>query len=182
MKELICTQCGSNEFYEDGDFYVCMYCGTRFVKSEDNKQYKKTIIALNDDVKRLLQRWDENPSDADRYAKLILQIDPSNERALRQLNKKSSTSSQGCYIATAVYGSYDCPEVWVLRRYRDGILKASAFGRAFVRAYYKLSPRFVKIFGNSRLFRSVFKKYLDKKVDVLKSVGFSDKSYNDADN
>src|SRR5699024_12626084 len=24
-------------------------------------------------------------------------------------------SSGGCYVATAVYGSYDCPEVWTLR-------------------------------------------------------------------
>ena len=28
---------------------------------------------------------------------------------------------QGCYIATCVYGSYDCPQVWILRRYRDEI-------------------------------------------------------------
>ena len=28
------------------------------------------------------------------------------------------TSSAGpCYVATAVYGSYDCPEVWTLRRF-----------------------------------------------------------------
>ena len=29
--------------------------------------------------------------------------------------------SRGCYIATAVYGSYDCPQVWTLRRYRSHI-------------------------------------------------------------
>jgi len=34
-----------------------------------------------------------------------------------------SNSSAGCYIATAVYGSYNCPEVWTLRRYRDIKLK-----------------------------------------------------------
>ena len=28
----------------------------------------------------------------------------------------SSSSGRGCYVATAVYGSYDCPEVWTLRR------------------------------------------------------------------
>lgn len=26
---------------------------------------------------------------------------------------------KGCYVATCVYGSYDCPEVWTLRRFRD---------------------------------------------------------------
>ena len=29
----------------------------------------------------------------------------------------SSSSSGGCYVATAVYGSYDCPQVWTLRRF-----------------------------------------------------------------
>ena len=28
----------------------------------------------------------------------------------------------GCYVATSVYGSYDCPEVWTLRRFRDEVL------------------------------------------------------------
>ena len=37
---------------------------------------------------------------------------------------------------------------------------------------------FANVLGDT----AVFKKYLDKKVDVLKSVGFSDRSYNDADN
>ena len=31
----------------------------------------------------------------------------------------SNPSSGPCYVATAVYGSYDCPEVWTLRRFRD---------------------------------------------------------------
>lgn len=52
-----------------------------------------------------------------------------------QVSKK-----EGCYIATAVYGSYDAPEVRVLRWFRDEKLKKTALGRAFVRAYYRLSP------------------------------------------
>ena len=34
----------------------------------------------------------------------------------------SGSSSQGCYIATCVYGSYDCSPVWILRRFRDSFL------------------------------------------------------------
>ena len=41
----------------------------------------------------------------------------------------------GCYVATAVYGSYDCPEVWTLRRYRDFELASTWYGRAFIRTY-----------------------------------------------
>lgn len=46
----------------------------------------------------------------------------------------------GCYIATAVYGSYDAPQVLVLRRFRDERRAATAPGRAFIRAYYAISP------------------------------------------
>lgn len=48
---------------------------------------------------------------------------------------KWCSGSGRCYIATAVYGSYDCPEVWVLRRYRDYYLKNSSSGRLFIRLY-----------------------------------------------
>ena len=37
--------------------------------------------------------------------------------------------SGGCYIATCVYGSYDCPQVWTLRRYRDETMAESWIGR-----------------------------------------------------
>ncbi|NDO91469.1 CFI-box-CTERM domain-containing protein [Cellulosimicrobium composti] len=50
------------------------------------------------------------------------------------------SKKSGCYIATAVYGSYDAPQVRVLRRFRDERLAATAPGRAFIRAYYAISP------------------------------------------
>ncbi len=44
---------------------------------------------------------------------------------------------QGCYVATAVYGSYDCPEVWTLRRYRDNTLAETWYGRVFIKLYLR---------------------------------------------
>lgn len=35
---------------------------------------------------------------------------------------------EGCYVATAVYGSYNCPQVWILRRYRDFYLANKKYG------------------------------------------------------
>ncbi len=86
---------------------------------------------------------------------------------------------QGCYIATAVYGSYDCPEVWVLRRYRDNKLDETAFGRAFIKFYYSVSPTIVKWFGKSKTFNRVWRKYLDKKIFKLRALGYDDVPYND---
>lgn len=54
--------------------------------------------------------------------------------------KAAAQKSGACYIATAVYGSYDAPEVVALRRFRDQRLAKSAPGRAFVRAYCAASP------------------------------------------
>lgn len=86
---------------------------------------------------------------------------------------------RGCYIATAVYGSYDCPEVWTLRRYRDEKLMKSAFGRLFVKIYYALAPTVVKLFGKRAAFNAFWKKRLDKKVEKLNADGYSDEPYFD---
>lgn len=86
----------------------------------------------------------------------------------------------GCYIATCVYGSYDCPPVWTLRRFRDGKLAASFAGRAFIRLYYAISPTLVRIFGNTRWFKKLWRGPLDRMVKKLKAAGYSDKPYEDA--
>ncbi len=90
-----------------------------------------------------------------------------------------STKSGGCYVATCVYGSYDCPEVWVLRRYRDNNLSQNLFGRLFIRTYYAISPTIVKIFGNTKIFKKVFRVRLDRMIEKLKANGVEDKPYDD---
>ena len=62
----------------------------------------------------------------------------------RRNSRRSSTSgssSDGCYIATSVYGSYDCPEVWTLRRFRDEYLKGSVYGRLVCSVLLRSVPR-----------------------------------------
>ena len=89
------------------------------------------------------------------------------------------TSSSGCYVATAVYGSYDCPEVWTLRRYRDFTLDETWYGRLFIKVYYAISPTFVKHFGNVKAFKTFGKKYLDKMVSKLNNKGIDNTPYID---
>lgn len=88
-------------------------------------------------------------------------------------------SKGGCYVATAVYGSYDCPEVWVLRRFRDDVLAETLLGRAFIHTYYAISPTLVKWFGATAWFKKMWQHTLDFLVANLKDKGFSDKPYND---
>ena len=94
-------------------------------------------------------------------------------------SSSSSSSSGGCYVATAVYGSYDCPEVWVLRRYRDSVLLESPLGRAFVKFYYAVSPAMVRRFGKARWFSGILRPVLDRKVRKLKDAGYQDTEYRD---
>ena len=88
-------------------------------------------------------------------------------------------SGQGCYVATAVYGSYDCPEVWTLRRFRDEVLAQTWYGRLFIRAYYAVSPTAVRLFGESEWFQNFWRGRLDKMVSGLQSDGFASTPYQD---
>jgi hypothetical protein len=88
-------------------------------------------------------------------------------------------SNSGCYVATCVYGSYDCPEVWTLRRFRDNILSNSWFGKGFIRVYYAVSPKIVELFGNTKLFNRLWKPILNKFVCKLQNNGMDSSPYSD---
>ncbi len=85
----------------------------------------------------------------------------------------------GCYIATCVYGNYDCPPVWTLRRFRDGYLAKTWAGRCFVQFYYAISPTLVARFGTAKWFRDFWKWSLDKLIERLKKEGMVDTPYFD---
>lgn len=84
-----------------------------------------------------------------------------------------------CYIATCVYGSYDCPQVWTLRRFRDYTLDETWYGRLFIKCYYAISPTLVKWFGETNWFRNFWKSKLDKIVANLNNKGIDDIYYQD---
>lgn len=85
----------------------------------------------------------------------------------------------GCYVATAVYGSYDCPQVWTLRRFRDYTLAETWYGRAFIHTYYAISPTIVKWFGKTEWFKKMWRGKLDKMVYKLNENGVENTPYED---
>ena len=108
-------------------------------------------------------------------AELICKIDGSNiEKHIRITVPKV----KGCYVATAVYGSYDCPEVWVLRRFRDNYLDQHLLGKLFIKVYYALSPAVVRIFGKQKWFNKFWRARLDKMVSTLQEKGYEETPYN----
>ena len=109
-----------------------------------------------------------------------------------KFGKKSGASDRGnfdgfrhykskghCYVATCVYGSYDCPQVRVLRRYRDERLSRHVPGRAFIRVYYTVGPWLVSCLGSRPGARRVWKAALDRMVASLIKSGLSDAPYRD---
>lgn len=93
--------------------------------------------------------------------------------------KPAKTTSDGCYVATCVYGSYDCPQVWTLRRFRDNTLGSTWYGRLFIRTYYAISPTLVRWFGETNWFKKLWKDKLDRMVSKLRSDGIEDTPYED---
>ena len=128
------------------------------------------ITHFNEDKAKLSKIYNPNleiSEDLKREAEELLNTD------INQFKKK------GCYVATCVYASYDCPEVWTLRRFRDYSLDETWYGRMFIRTYYAVSPTIVKWFGETEWFKKLWKGKLDKFVRKLNNKGYENTEYND---
>lgn len=141
---------------------------SHWYKSFDNGNYRE--FQLKDEEKTLYL------DNIMRYHAKIKELDPSYEIPPRPVVK---SASGGCYVATAVYGSYDCPQVWTLRRYRDDRLARTWYGRAFIRTYYAISPTLVKWFGHTQWFKKMWKGKLDRMVANLNAEGVENTPYQD---
>lgn len=104
---------------------------------------------------------------------------PSSPQSPAAAPSPAKSSSGGCYVATCVYGSYDCPEVWTLRRFRDGTLGSTWYGRAFIHTYYAVSPTLVKWFGETTWFKKMWRGTLDRMVQKLLDKGVENTPYED---
>jgi len=71
-------------------------------------------------------------------------VEPPSFMNNSQKSSNSQTQTGSCYIATAVYGSYDAPQVVILRKFRDLYLHKRDWGRKFISFYYKYSPAYAK--------------------------------------
>jgi ribosomal protein L7/L12 len=66
----------------------------------------------------------------------------------------AGAAKTGCFIATAAYGTHLAPEVQLLRRFRDRVLRRSRSGRIATRLYYRLSPRLARSVERSPVARA----------------------------
>lgn len=135
--------------------------------------WKDGIIKHNK-VVFYLEKKEENNNTIMEYVAKVQKYDSS-----YQAPALNNGGNGGCYVATAVYGSYDCPQVWTLRRYRDYTLAETWYGRAFIYTYYAISPTLVKWFGHTEWFKKMWKGKLDCLVARLNAEGVKNTPYND---
>lgn len=81
MKLEVCKQCGANEFLEVPGYRICKFCKSRFVLIKEEQMPVNTDINLRSDVDALLEKCKKDPSNARKYANLVLDIDPNNNEA-----------------------------------------------------------------------------------------------------
>jgi hypothetical protein len=113
---------------------ICVQCCNE--SSHSASVYNEAVKVMNV-IKQL-----EMSGQVRDYFNRNMTILSSNAYAASEAERKASS---GCYIATMVYGSYDSPEVMILRNYRDQKLKQHLFGRIFIKTYYFVSPPFVSL-------------------------------------
>lgn len=123
--------------------------------------------------------WYNHSISSVKVTRADIQYMDGTEESIQGSDIPVEAGDNGCYVATAVYGSYDCPQVWTLRRYRDYTLAETWYGRTFIRTYYAISPTLVKWFGHTEWFKKMWKGKLDHMVVDLNAEGVKDTPYED---
>jgi len=62
---------------------------------------------------------------------------------------------EGCFIATAAYGSHCATELQILRGFRNEYLLKNTFSRLFVNAYYQVSPAIASLIEKHEIAKSL---------------------------
>lgn len=153
--------------------YICnhyfdSYYGYKDKYGNSGPQTKATI--MQNTINKFANRAIEfaPPSQSAFYSNSIQNdVDFINGAQSGSYDTTDSKGNSGCYIATAVYGSYSCNEVLALRRYRDDCLAKKRLGRLFIKIYYALSPSMASHIKKDSYLGKIIKKLLDKKVEKL---------------
>ena len=66
----------------------------------------------------------------------------------------SSASGEGCFIATAAYGTEQARQIDILREFRDKVLLSGRPGTNFVNFYYRSSPPFAAFISHHNSIRA----------------------------
>jgi len=78
------------------------------------------------------------------------------------------TETDGCFIATAAYGTDTAKEIDILREFRDAVLLPNSLGAEFVSLYYKISPPIANFISQHEVLRTAVRvAFVDPIVKIL---------------
>jgi hypothetical protein len=161
-------------YQEHGTFYIRAYCmlrnEERIFRLDRIKSAELITRSVPPNVNEILSQ----PSIISQSENNKSEYDQTG-----QVKAPPKPNESACYIATAIYGSYDCPQVWTLRRFRDNILAKTRKGRIFIKCYYIISPTIIKRFGRTEWFNRFWKGKLDKIIFELHVRGIEATPYED---
>lgn len=132
---------------------------SKLILLNDNNKFLKNyeLINLAREIGYVCFKKYENPKITEYYRESLVYMK----------GLKLATNKEGCYIATAVYGDYDAPEVITLRKFRDQILSRNKIGKIFIKIYYKYSPKIADNMKEHSKFNSFVKLILNKFIAFL---------------
>lgn len=81
MKKEACPNCGADDFVMKDGYKVCGFCNSRYIVTKKSQ----VTTSLEDDIQTLLLKCEMDPLNAYKYANLILDMDPSNNKAKKYL-------------------------------------------------------------------------------------------------
>lgn len=87
-----------------------------------------------------------------------------------QHNLKAIQDPNGCFIATASFGTPLAYEINELRYWRDTALSKSVFGKAFIKTYYKLSPPVANFIATKPMIKKITRNALKPLIAYARKV------------
>ncbi len=111
-------------------------------------------------------------AEQDRLKESLIKVKPVNAKdstvdhhiyfPINAVNYVELVDKSDCFIATAVYGNRDSPQVKTIRGFRDNVLRQSPIGRSFIRFYYSGAGRgLAEIIKKSEPMMAAVRKGLD---------------------
>jgi very-short-patch-repair endonuclease len=83
--------------------------------------------------------------------------------------KQGIIANEGCFIATAAFGTPMAQEIKTLRRFRDLKMKPNLIGRYFITFYYKASPPLAEVIARSKNMKAFVRLNLKQIIRFLES-------------
>lgn len=150
---------------EYGNEYIYAYCHLR----KDYRTFKiSRILDIVDNKVTPIKTISTGHRVTTNYSSLR-QFPNTSSYYYENNNNTNNSQSDGCYIATMVYGDYNHPQVLALRKFRDARLKKSFIGRLFIKFYYSVSPKIVQILSGHDSINKTIRHFLDAFVKLLMS-------------